>query len=131
MQQIVLIIHLLLALGLVGTVLLQRSEGGGLGIGGGGGAGGGGLMDSRSTANFLTRSTAVLAGLFFMTSIGLAVMAGTHSTGGNRSLVTEGAPIGGAAPAPMGTAPHDAGGDTAPAPAADVDLPVLPSVPTN
>ncbi len=130
MQQIVLVVHLMLALGLVGTVLLQRSEGGGLGIGGGGGGGGGGLMDARSTANFLTRATAVLAGLFFLTSIGLAVMAGTPSGGGgNRSLVTDGAPIGGAAPAPMGAAPHDAGGDAAPA--ADVELPVLPSVPTN
>ena len=58
MQQIVLVIHLLIALGLVGLVLLQRSEGGGLGMGGGGG---GGMMSVRGTASFLTRATGVLA----------------------------------------------------------------------
>ena len=59
MQQIVLVIHLLIALGLVGLVLIQRSEGGGLGMGGGGG--GGGMMSVRGTASFLTRATGVLA----------------------------------------------------------------------
>jgi preprotein translocase subunit SecG len=56
------------------TVLLQRSEGGALGIGGGGGAGGG-LMTGRGAANLLTRSTAILATGFFATSIFLAVLA--------------------------------------------------------
>ena len=119
MQQIILVVHLMFALGLVGTVLLQRSEGGGLGIGGGGGAGGGGLMDARSTANFLTRATAVLAGLFFTTSIVLAILAGTHS-GDNRSLVLDGAPT---SSAPAGQ--HGA------APVADDELPAAPTVPTN
>lgn len=75
METIVLTIHILIALGLVGSVLLQRSEGGGLGIGGGGG-GGGGFMTARGTANLMTRVTAVLAACFFATSIILAIMSG-------------------------------------------------------
>ena len=63
MIQIVLVIHLLIALGLVGAVLLQRSEGGALGIGGGGG-GGGGFMTGRGTANLLRRTTGILAACF-------------------------------------------------------------------
>jgi preprotein translocase subunit SecG len=74
METLVLTIHILIALGLVGSVLLQRSEGGGLGIGGGGG--GGGFMTARGTANLMTRVTAVLAACFFATSIILAIMAG-------------------------------------------------------
>ncbi len=71
MQQVVLVIHLMLVLALIGVVLLQRSEGGGLGIGGGGG-----FMTSRGTANVLTRATAILAGLFFVTSWVLSILAG-------------------------------------------------------
>ena len=74
MASVVLIIHLIIALALVGLVLLQRSEGGALGIGGGGG-GGGGLFTGRGAANLLTRATAVLAGIFFLTSIGLTILA--------------------------------------------------------
>ena len=76
MQQIVLVIHLLIALGLVGLVLIQRSEGGGLGMGGGGG---GGMMSVRGTASFLTRMTGVLAACFMGTSILLAILAGAGS----------------------------------------------------
>ena len=72
MQQIVLVIHLLIALGLVGLVLLQRSEGGGLGMGGGGG----GMMSVRGTASFLSRATGILAACFMGTSILLAILAG-------------------------------------------------------
>ena len=75
METLVLTIHILIALGLVGSVLLQRSEGGGLGIGGGGG--GGGFMTARGTASLMTRITAVLATCFFATSIILAIMAGS------------------------------------------------------
>lgn len=75
MQAIILIIHLVLALGIIGLVLLQRSEGGGLGIGGGGG-GMGGFATARGTANFLTRATAICAGCFFLTSLLLGVLAG-------------------------------------------------------
>ncbi|MCG8543429.1 MAG: preprotein translocase subunit SecG, partial [Alphaproteobacteria bacterium] len=72
METILLVIHLILALALVGAVLLQRSEGGALGIGGGSG----GLMSVRGTANLLTRVTAVLAACFMATSLTLAIMAG-------------------------------------------------------
>ncbi len=71
MQHVVIVIHLMLVMALIGVVLLQKSEGGGLGIGGGGG-----FMTSRGTANVLTRATAVLAGLFFLTSLVLSMLAG-------------------------------------------------------
>ncbi|MFN4088421.1 MAG: preprotein translocase subunit SecG [Alphaproteobacteria bacterium] len=74
MITVVLVIHILLAISIVGIVLIQRSEGGGLGIGGGGG-GGGVFMTGRAGSNLLTKSTAVLAALFFMTSMGLAWLA--------------------------------------------------------
>ncbi|HZA66234.1 MAG TPA: preprotein translocase subunit SecG [Geminicoccaceae bacterium] len=74
MSTILLIVHLLIALSLVGVILLQRSEGGALGIGGGGF---GGLMTGRSSANLLTRTTAVLAAGFIATSLLLAIIA-TH-----------------------------------------------------
>ena len=72
MITVVLIIHLLIALSLVGSILLQKSEGGALGMGGGGMSG---FMTGRSTANLLTRTTATLAVLFFLTSISLAWLA--------------------------------------------------------
>ena len=79
MTEIVLVIHLLIALGLIGTVLLQRSEGGALGIGGGGGAGGG-MFNARGAGNALTRATAILALGFFITSISLTVLATRSNT---------------------------------------------------
>ena len=79
MQTVVLVIHLLVALALVGLVLIQRSEGGGLGLGGGGG-GGGGFMTARGTTNLLTRSTAILAALFVLTSLTLAILSGTGTS---------------------------------------------------
>lgn len=71
MTTIILIIHLMLAVALVATILLQRSEGGALGIGGGGD----GFMTGRGTANVLTRTTAVLAVLFITTSLTLGILA--------------------------------------------------------
>ncbi|WP_339857831.1 preprotein translocase subunit SecG [Thalassospira alkalitolerans] len=81
MQTVILVIHLLLALGMIAVILVQRSEGGGLGIGGGGGGGGGnfGVMSSRSAANLLTRTTAILAGAFMVTSLALALLSNTHT----------------------------------------------------
>ena len=73
MLNVILVIHSLIALALIGVVLLQKSEGGALGIGGGGG----GFMSIRGTANLLTRTTAGLAAVFFATSIVLAIYAGT------------------------------------------------------
>lgn len=78
MENVVLVIHLILALGLIAVVLLQRSEGGGLGMGGGGA---GGAMTGRSAANILTRLTWILAGAFIMTSIALTVLAAQKSAG--------------------------------------------------
>lgn len=77
MQTLILTIHILIALALIGSVLLQRSEGGGLGIGGGGGSGGG-FMTARGTANMMTRVTAILAACFFATSLILAIMASSQ-----------------------------------------------------
>ena len=73
MQQAVLIVHLLIAAGIVGLVLMQKSEGGALGMGGGGG--GGGFMTGRGTANLLTRMTAILGAAFFATSVLLSLLA--------------------------------------------------------
>lgn len=76
MTTVLLVIHILLALALIGVVLLQRSEGGGLGIGGGGGGGMSGFLTGRGTANLLTRTTAILAACFMLTSITLTILAG-------------------------------------------------------
>jgi len=69
MQNVLIVIHLMIVLALVGVVLIQRSEGGGLGIGGGSG-----FMSARGTANALTRTTGILAALFFATSLGLGLL---------------------------------------------------------
>jgi preprotein translocase subunit SecG len=73
MQTVLIVVHLMVVVALIVTVLLQRSEGGALGIGGGGGTGG--LFTGRGQANVLTRATAILAAIFFVTSIALTVMA--------------------------------------------------------
>lgn len=70
MQSVLIVIHLMIVVALVVTVLLQRSEGGALGVGGGSG-----FMTGRGQANVLTRATAILAALFFTTSLGLTVLA--------------------------------------------------------
>ena len=69
MQTVLLVIHIMIAASLVGVVLVQRSEGGALGIGGGG------FMSGRGAANALTRMTTYLAAGFFATSIALALLA--------------------------------------------------------
>lgn len=74
MVTVFLTIHVLIVTALIGVVLLQRSEGGALGMGGGGG---GGFMTGRGAANALTRTTSILAALFFATSMGLAIFAGS------------------------------------------------------
>ena len=70
MQTVLIVFHLMVVVALVGVVLLQRSEGGALGVGGGGG-----FMTGRGQANALTRATAILAALFFATSLGLTLLA--------------------------------------------------------
>ena len=79
MNNVLLVVHLLVALAMIGAVLLQRSEGGGLGMGGAGGGGMGGFLTGRGTANLLTRATAVLAAAFMVTSLTLSVLAGGGS----------------------------------------------------
>ncbi len=70
MQTVLLVIYLMVVLALIGVVLIQRSEGGGLGIGGGSG-----FMSARGTANALTRTTAILATLFFVLALGMGILA--------------------------------------------------------
>jgi len=72
MDTVLLVIHLLIAIALVGSVLLQRSEGGGLGMGGGGG---GGFMTGRATSDLLTKTTGILAACFMASSLTLSIMA--------------------------------------------------------
>jgi preprotein translocase subunit SecG len=100
MQTVIIIIHLIIVLSLIGVVLLQRSEGG-LGLGGGGGVSG--FMTGRGQSNALTRTTAILAGLFFLTSLVLSVMA-TYGRG-PRSIfdgVAPGTPAGQQVPSGQG-----------------------------
>jgi preprotein translocase subunit SecG len=121
MLTFLLVVHTLLALALVGVILIQKSEGGGLGIGGGGG---GGLVSARGAADLLTRTTTILAGAFIVTSLVLALLA--SSTRAPRAIDTSLArPAGTAAPTgPLtGTAaPLPGAKPTAPAPAESVPL---------
>ena len=97
MQHVIIVIHLMLVLALIGVVLLQRSEGGGLGIGSTGG-----FMTSRGTANVLTRATAILAGLFFVTSLLLSILAGINRKPTSILQGGQSAPTAPGAPPPLG-----------------------------
>lgn len=77
METVLIVVHLMIVVALVGVVLLQRSEGGGLGIGGG--SGGGGLMTARGAASALTRVTGILAAAFFATSLALGIIAANNN----------------------------------------------------
>ena len=80
MLQVTLAVEIMVAIALVAVILLQRSEGGALGMGGGGG-GMGGLMSARGAANLLTRMTAILAALFIGIALLLAVLTGQRGDG--------------------------------------------------
>lgn len=82
MITVILFIHLIIAAAMIGIVLMQKSEGGALGIGGGGGSGG--FLTGRGTANLLTRLTAGLACLFFVTSLTLTILAGGNDRSTSR-----------------------------------------------
>src|SRR3974390_2547916 len=99
MQTVAIVIHLMIVVVMIGAVLLQKSEGGGLGMGGGAG-----FMSTRGTANLLTRTTAILALFFFLTSIFLSWHAGLDRR--PASIVGTQTPL-----AP--TQPVDTGGGTA------------------
>ena len=109
-----LVLQTLVAAALVGVILMQRSEGGGLGVGGSSA----GLMTARGAADFLTRSTAILGGLFIFLSITLAAIAGvtrespTVDTSLAKDQPFQGAP---AQPAPAANPAAPAGNETAPA----------------
>jgi preprotein translocase subunit SecG len=104
MQTVVIVVHLMIVATLIATVLLQKSEGGGLGVGGGAG-----FMSSRGTANLLTRTTAVLAFGFFITSLFLSWLASYDRKPTSiidSSPTSQSAPAGAAAP----IAPPTSGG---------------------
>lgn len=118
MENVVLTIHLLLALGLIGVVLLQRSEGGGLGMGGGGG----GAISGRAAATALGKVTWILAAAFICTSIALTIIAAKNSAGSSvLDRIKD-------APAVEETAPAlpDAGDSLLPPTAGD-DEPLIPT----
>src|SRR5258708_1010372 len=97
MQTVIIVIHFIVVAAMIGVVLLQKSEGGGLGIGSSGG-----FMSSRGTANVLSRVTAILAGTFFATSLVLSILAGLdrkprsiiQNSGAAPTQQTPGAPLG-------------------------------------
>jgi preprotein translocase subunit SecG len=153
METVLIVVHLMVVLALVGVVLLQRSEGGGLGIGGGSG-----FMTARGAANALTRATAILAAAFFATSLTLSIIArygekpidildrvpAANGTGGGVLNQLPGTtaptppsgntaptpPSGNDAAAPAPAAPPAAGSTTPPA-TNGVTLPVTPQVPNQ
>ena len=94
MTTVLLILHLFVTLALIGVVLIQRSEGGGLGIGTSQGMGS--FMSGRGTANLLTRTTAILATVFFVLSLALALMSRGTSV---RPSVLDAPPAGQSTPA--------------------------------
>ncbi len=116
MITVVLVIHLLIATALVGVILIQRSEGGALGGLGGGTFGG--LMSARGSANLLTRTTAILAGCFMLTSVVLALLA-SQGRGGDSILD--------AAPPPAAASPSTPAAPEQPA--APAPAPGEPSAP--
>ncbi len=124
MTTVLLIVHLLVTLALIGVVLIQRSEGGGLGIGTSQGMGA--FMSGRGTANLLTRTTAILGVIFFALSLALALL--NRGTGGvGRTSILDVPPATSAPALPPGAKT---------APAAKPALPAVPArpappVPTN
>jgi preprotein translocase subunit SecG len=132
MQAVLIIVHLLVAIALIFVVLLQRSEGGALGMGGGG-SGLGGLFSPRGAASTLTRTTAILGIVFFITSMSLTLLSlGARQPSSILNQVAPGsAPANPNAPptlpsrAPTAPAAPAANPATPPAPGA----PALPAVP--
>jgi preprotein translocase subunit SecG len=109
MITVILLVHIMICVALVCLVLLQRSEGGALGIGGGGS---GGFMTGRSAGNALTKTTAVLAAAFFGTSLILSILASQQrpapailpADGGLAPLQVPGAPVPATPAAPVAPA---------------------------
>jgi len=121
---VLFIFHVLVALALIGVVMLQKSEGGALGMGGGGMSG---FMTGRSTANLLTRTTAILAALFFATSIALVML--NQAGRAPRSIIDDGGPAAPLAPGSPLTPGAPTGAPLAPPTPALPAAPEPPSVP--
>jgi preprotein translocase subunit SecG len=139
------VLHVFVTIALIGVVLIQRSEGGGLGLGGGQGMGN--FMSGRGTANLLTRTTSILGTLFFGLSLALALLYKGGAVDNTAAILNgpapniPGAPVSGApAPGPASTAPmqalpqipadaRPASPPASPAPAPEQDVP-SPAVPT-
>ena len=123
MSTVLLLIHLMIAIAHVGIILPQRSEGGALGIGGGGG----GFMTGRSAGNALTKTTAILATCFFITSLLLSILAGRP--GGTPTILGP-AGEGGLAPIEVPAAPPTSQAPSAPPPTAPpAPAPAAPQTP--
>ena len=106
MEVVLLVVHLFITLAMTGVILLQRSEGGGLGMGGSS-TPGGGLFSARGAANVLTRTTAFLAAAFFVTSISLTLLA--HGGGQGSSIIDRTAPEAAPSTTPATPNPMDPG----------------------
>ena len=127
MIKVLLVLHVFVTIALIGVVLIQRSEGGGLGLGGGQGMGN--FMSGRGTANLLTRTTAILGTAFFMLSLGLALLYKGGSVDNAAAILNAPAqhsapatspapPAPGAPPAALPQSLPQTPADTLPAPAA-------------
>ena len=125
MQTVIIVVHLMIVSAMIGLVLLQKSEGGGLGMGGGGG----GFLTSRGTSNVLTRTTAILAAVFFATSLLLSILAGWDRK--PRSILQDSS-----SPAAPASQPANPGGSAPLAPGGVLDrlkqgAPAEPQVPQS
>jgi len=118
MENVVLVVHLILALSLIGAVLMQRSEGGGLGMGGGGG---GGATGGRAATTVMAKFTWILAIAFIVTSITLTIIAAQNSAGA--SVIDR---LGDVPAAEDGTTPVPGLGENLLPPSSD-DAPLVPS----
>jgi preprotein translocase subunit SecG len=121
MHTVLVVIHIMLAIALIAVILLQRSEGGGLGIGSSGGMGG--FMTARGTANLLTRVTGGIAAAFMLTSVVLAIFSGAPRD--RQSIIDNLSPT-----APSPAIPASPAAPPAPgAPAAPAEAPAAPAAP--
>ncbi|MDO8359482.1 MAG: preprotein translocase subunit SecG [Devosia sp.] len=136
MENVLLVAYLLIVFALIAVILVQRSEGGGLGMGGNAG----GLMTVRGSANLLTRTTGILAALFFATAIGLTILSELNR--GTDTILSQAATPTGTQPSTVLDALSQLQGDTSSAPAADavssapatdpgLALPVTPAAPSE
>jgi preprotein translocase subunit SecG len=134
MIKVLLVLHVFVTVALIGVVMIQRSEGGGLGIGGGQGMGS--FMSGRGTANLLTRTTAILGTAFFVLSLGLAILYKGGAADNAAAILSGPAPNIPGAPAPGAPAPGappslpPLPADAQPAPAVPAPVVPTPSVPS-